>query len=370
MKEKPVSAEVAVVLPEVTELVQKSGIELTKAEAHVHAFSPQFALLADLSRPLADLNKENPTPEDAAIARKTRLALVKVRTGAESIKDERKAVLLTESNLIQGIFNVVKSSCILTEGEYEAIEKHQERIEKERKEAIRAERLLKLAPFDVDTTYLFEALVDMDDAKFAQLLADSEMLFNTKKENERKAEEARLAQIEADRLAAIEREKEAQRIREENERLRLEAEAKEKAMQAERDAAEKLRKEAEEKAEADRQKLIAEQKKESERLAKIQAEKDAAASAEKARLEAELLAKEKEAQERKDAEAARIAAEERAKEAALAAPDKDKLRALVAAIQSLPLPLCSSAKGKKTVDGSKARLDQLVADIELMISKM
>jgi len=361
---------IAVQLPEVTELVQKSGIELTKAEAHVFAFKDKFESLAELSRPLADLNKENPSDEDAAIARKTRLALVKIRTGAESVKDERKAVLLTESNLIQGIFNMVKNSCILTEGQYEAIENHRERIEKERKEKIREERLSKLAPFEVDTTYLFEALCDMEDAKFDQLLKDSELLFQTKKENERRAEEERLAAIETKRLAAIEREKEAQRIREENERLRLEAEAKEKELQIERDRVEKERRDAEAKAEAERQALIAEQKKETDRIAAIQKEKDEKASAERAALQAELLAKEKADQERKEAENARIAAEEKAKKDAMLAPDKEKLQSLAITFSLVELPELATTEAQLIIENIKILQGKLINYIKEQSEKL
>lgn len=337
--------EIAIQLPEVTELVQKSGIELTKAESHVHAFKEKFETLAELSRPLADLNKENPSEEDAAIARKIRMALVKVRTGAETIKDERKAILLTESSLIQGIFNVVKSSCILTEGQYEAVEKHQERIEKERKEKIRDERLSKLEPFEVDVTYLNSVLVDMDDSKFDQLLSDSEMLFNSKKEAVRKAEEEAIAELERHRIAAAEREIENERIRKENESLKKEAEQKEKEIQAERE------------------KLISDQKEESDRLAKIQKEKDDLANTEREKLKAELLAKQKVEDDRIALETRTKEEQEKVKKDALLAPDKEKLKSLAIAFALIEMPELATSEAQLIIENIKILQGKLTAYI-------
>lgn len=196
------------VIPEqakLDELIKASDIELTKAEAHVKAFHHSLAELGELSRPLADLDKENPTAGHALIARETRLKLVKVRTGAEAVKDDRKKILLIEGNFIQAAYNLVKGACELTEAEYMAIEKHQERIESERKSKLSASRKVLLEPFEVDTTYL--PLTEMADYVFAQLLDDSKLLFETKKKQAEDAEKARIEaeKLEAERLAELAR---------------------------------------------------------------------------------------------------------------------------------------------------------------------
>lgn len=207
------TTEIAVVEnTKLTELAQKSGIELTKAEAHVSAFHPALADLSELSRPLATLDKENPTAEHARIARENRLKIVKIRTGSESIKDERKKVLLAEGNLIQSAFNLVKDACILTESEYEEIEKHQERVEAQKRAELKANRIALLAPFETDTEFL--PLDIMDEEKFQSLLAREKESFE--------AVQAKRIQDEKDRVEAERIEEERQLALKEIERLRLE----------------------------------------------------------------------------------------------------------------------------------------------------
>ena len=212
------TTEIAVVEnTKLTELAQKSGIELTKAEAHVSSFHPAFAELSELSRPLATLDKENPTADHAKIARETRLKIVKVRTGSESIKDERKKVLLAEGNLIQSAFNLVKDACILTESEYEEIEKHQERVEAQKRAELKSARIELLAPFETDTEFL--PLDIMDEEKFQALLAKEKESFEAvtakrlqdEKDRiaaEKLAEEQRIAEIEAEKVRQAERDAE------------------------------------------------------------------------------------------------------------------------------------------------------------------
>lgn len=341
------------VIPEqskLNELIKSSDIELTKAEAHVKAFHPALAELGELSRPLATLDKENPTPEHALIARENRLKIVKVRTGSESIKDERKKILLIESNFIQSAFNLVKGACELTEAEYLAIEKHQERIEAERKAKLAESRKLLLEPFEVDTTYL--PLSDMDEAVFNQLLADSKLLFETKK---KQAEEAEKARIEAERL-------EAERLAEEK---RLEAER----IEAQRIENERLKEEAE-KLRKEQELKDAEAKKEADRLAKIAAD----AKAESNRLAAELQAKKDAEELAYQKEKDRIEAEEadkKAKEkAALLAPDKEKIRKMYDALKAFDLPEVQSEEAKNIVARVKEGLTLLIKDIQLQSQKL
>lgn len=310
-----------------TELAQKSGIELTKAEAHVSAFHPAFAELSELSRPLATLDKENPTADHAKIARETRLKIVKVRTGSESIKDERKKVLLAEGNLIQSAFNLVKDACILTESEYEEIEKHQERVEAKRREELKTTRIELLAPYETDTEFL--PLDIMDEEKFQALLAREKESFEAvtakrlqdekdRIEADRKAEEARLAEIEAEKQRQAERDAE-------NERLKKEAEIRESELAKER---------------AEREKQIEAERKEAARIA---AEKQAEIEELKKKqdaidlqIENERLAKIAEQQEK-----------EAAAKALLKAPDQEKVKAFFAQFMALQFPELQSEAGKR-----------------------
>jgi len=313
------------VIPEqskLTELAQKSGIELTKAEAHVSAFHPAFAELSELSRPLATLDKENPTADHARIARENRLKIVKIRTGSESIKDERKKVLLAEGNLIQSAFNLVKDACILTESEYEEVEKHQERVEAQKRAELKSARIALLAPFETDTEFLpldimdeekFQALLSREKESFEAVKAKREQDEKDRIEAERKAEEARLAEIEAEKQRQAERDAE-------NERLKKEAEIREAELAKERAEAARIA--------AEKQKEIDKANAEAERVRK--------------ELEAKQLAEEKERQ--------RIIAEQQEKEAAakalLKAPDQEKVKAFFVQFTALQFPELQSEAGK------------------------
>jgi hypothetical protein len=341
--------------PELVAVVKKSTIELTKAQAHAAAFSPFMIQYHELAAVLSDLDKTNPTAEDAKKAREARLKMVKIRTGSEAIKDERKAIMLIESNLIQDLFNVVKNTCALTEAEFMAIEKHQERIEAERLEKLAESRIALLSPYGEINQFV--DLKAMDEETFAKYLSNERLSFETRKQQEEKAEQDRIAaekQAEADRLAKIEAEKkEQERIKAENEKLRLEAEAKEKELAAER------KKQAE--AEAERQRLA---KIEADKQAKIQAEKDAEIAKLKAEQEAERQRKEKELAKEK----ARIEAEEadkRAKEkAALLAPDKEKINLLFVQIRDFAFPDVQTDEAKKIVSDVKESFGFLMSAIK------
>ncbi len=312
--------------PKLDELVKQSGIELTKAESHVKAFHPSFSKLSELSRPLASLDKESPTKEHALIARENRLGIVKIRTGAESIKEERKRVLLAEGNLIQSAYNLVKDACIVTESEYEEIEKYQERKQKEEQAKIKESRLLLLAPFEVDTEFL--PLDIMDEEKFQTLLAKSKEAFEAVTAQRIKAEQDR---IEAERIAEekriAEELAEQERIKQqaiENERLKKEAEAREKELAKERAEAEKKAKEQE---------------------AILKSEREA-----REKIEAELRTK----QEQEELEKQQAIAEQQEREAqakaSLLAPDKEKINELFKQIRDFTFPQCQTEEAAAIIN--------------------
>lgn len=333
---------------ELQDLVVNSGLELTKAEDHAKAFHPSLAELSELSRPLAKLDRENPTKEHAKIARENRLKIVKVRTGAKEIKDERKKILLIEGNFIQKAFNFIESACELTEAEYEAIEKHEANLEKKRKAELAESRKEKLLPFNVDTTYL--PLSEMSEDVFTELLCNSELLHNAKIA---KAEREEAERLESERLAEEERVAKEESARIENERIRKENEA----LKAEQE-----RKETELKAERER---IATEAAERERLAQIEAEKQAKINAklkaENDRIAAELKARqeaEERALEEEKKRIAQIEADKKAKaKAAATAPDKVKVKELFESVKAINIPVFESKEGKDLGDKVSEALD-------------
>ena len=369
------TTEIAVVEnTKLTELAQKSGIELTKAEAHVSAFHPALSELSDLSRPLATLDKER--PGDAMVARENRLKIVKIRTGSESIKDERKKVLLAESNLIQSAFNLVKDACILTESEYEEIEKHQERVEAQKRADLKQSRISLLWAFGTDTAYL--PLDIMSDEQFNALLAKEKEAFEAVQAKRIKDE---LDRIEAEHLAeeAIKAEKEAEqeRIRLqaiENERLKKEAEIKDARTKelmpflimirdfdgmvnmSEEDYKKELAEikigyqqhleyQAEQQ-QKEKDRLEAENKAREKEMRRLELEAGNAKK-EREKLQAELEAKELAEENERLAKIAEQKEKEAATKAALLAPDKEKVRIFYNQFIALKFPELSSDPGIK-----------------------
>lgn len=300
--------------PKFSEIIQKSGVELTKAEEHVKAFQGSLKSLAELSRPLASLSVDN--PNDAKTAREVRLKLVKVRTGAEAIKDERKKILLAESNLIQSAFNLVKDACVLTESQYEEIEKAQERREAEKRKLLKEERLEMLSEYNVDTTYL--PLETMENEKFEALLQSE------KEKHEALVEARRRAEIERQKA---ERDAEQKRLEEaEARRKRLEqAEAENKRLQ-------ELAIQTQKKAEAERKKIEAER-----------AEEQKKAEAERAEKQKEIDRLNEEIQKRKEEEIEKAEAEK----ALLLAPDKEKVKSFYNSFKMIKFPNLDTESGKE-----------------------
>jgi len=348
--------QVAVVEPEkiaveLTEVIEQSKMEMTKAQSHAVKFAPFMAKVNELSIPLQSMDKENPTPEMALLARKQRLLMVPNRTAAERVKDEAKSQLLIEGRLIDGLFKVVNSASELTESEYLAIEKHIERKEAEAKAKLKQDRIAELEPFNVPGVEYMQ-LDLMSNEQYSQLLAGSKLAYETKLAAEKKAEEDRIAaeklaaeqEAERKRLEAIENE----RIRVENERLQKEAQEREKAIAEER---------AKQEAEARKAAEFAEKlRKENE--AKLTAERK-----ERERAEAELKAKQEAEQAERDRKA-------KAEKDALLAPDKEKVNQLYTAIKSIAIPEFMTTEGKQFAANIQAKIGELLKGVKEEAAKL
>lgn len=292
-------------------------------------------------------------------ARELRLKVQKNRTtGIEAWHKSNKAFYLAGGRFV----DAYKNKEVIVNEQMEAklleIEKYEEKVKAEQKAKLKSDRLELLLPYEVDVTFV--SIEEMTEEQFDGFLSNNKLAFETKKENERLAE---LARIEAEKKAEqerIEREKaeaerlEAQRL--ENERLKAEAEKREKDLAIERKkiADEQAKKDAEQKAELERLAKIQEEKDkaakiESDRLAKIAADEKAKSD----KLEAELKAK-KDAEEKALAEEkSRIEAENAEKlakeKAALLAPDKDKIRKLYDDLLAIQMPEVQSEEAKAII---------------------
>ena len=289
-------------------------------------------------------------------AKAARLELKSIRCAAENARKKLKEDSLRKGRAIDGIYNMLEFAIKPLEEHLEAQEKYAVRLEMERMEKRRAERLAALEGLDYTPAV---DLGQLTEDAWKGLLQDAKDLHQLKKERERKAEEERLAKEKAE---AEERE----RMRLENERLKAEAAAREAVMKAEREAAEKARLEAEKVAAAERAKLEAER---AAAEAKARAEREARekAEAEARRLREEQEAREKAAAERVRSESlARAEAERKAKRA----PDKAKLQGYANELLTVELPAVTTAEAGAVLAEIERRVEDLAAWIESKIENL
>lgn len=295
------------------------GLEVSQVETIEQAFLPKIQEREALVEIYDQLIKSELTPELCKEAKEVRLKLVKVRTGIAEIHKTQKAFFLAAGRFVDAWKNKETLPVEQMEEKLSEIENYYINMEKAKKAQLQAERLLEVSKY---TEYPANALGEMEQQVYDAYLQGLKVAYDAKIEAERKAEEERLAAIEAEKA-------ERERIRIENERLKAEAEQKEKELAEERAKAEAERKALEEKARKEREAAEAKLKAEQEN-ARIEAEK---AAKEKAALEAELKAKEeKEAAELKAKEEAEKQARLEAEKAAKA-PRKEKLTKWVESFQ-------------------------------------
>lgn len=295
------------------------GLEVSQVETIEQAFLPKIQEREALVAIYDQLIKSELTPELCKEAKEVRLKLVKVRTGIAEIHKTQKAFFLAAGRFVDAWKNKETLPVEQMEDKLSEIENYYINIEKAQKAQLQAERLLEVSKY---TEYPANALGEMEQQVYDAYLQGLKVAYDAKVEAERKAEEERLAAIEAEKA-------ERERIRVENERLKAEAERKEKELAEERAKAEAERKALEEAARKEREAAEAILKAEQEK-ARLESEK---AANEKAALEAEL-------KEKADKEAAELKvkqeAEKQAKlesEKAAKAPRKEKLTKWVESFQ-------------------------------------
>lgn len=337
-----------------TEIAKINPAEYGLQEAQVkpieEAFMPKIIERDGLMKVYEALIMEELTPELCVEAKALRLKLVKVRTGIAEIHRTQKAFYLAAGRYVDAWKNKETAPVEQMEEKLEGIEKYFENIEKERKSKIRAERVTELEKYEVDGSLIM--LGEMADDVWENYLAGVKLQYENRKAAERKAEEDRLAAIEAEKKRQEEIRLENERLKAEREELERKQEIERKKLQAEREKAEKARREAE-------AKMLEQARKDREQIEAARIEKEKAEAELRAKREAEARAQ-KEAEERAIAEEkARIAA---AKKAA-AAPDKDKLLKLAEDVRSLPLPEMKTEEAKEIISSVRGLLNKLSAYI-------
>lgn len=315
------------VTSELVQLVETSGLEVTKQNQIAETLGVFFNKAAEWDATIKSIVITSPEETGKMkMAKEGRLTLKNMRLEAEKIvkakRDEVKyamANFVLEDKLWLKAGQMMEATFKNLETKLEEKEKFAERWEAEQKETRKQKRIELITPYVADWQFL--DLYNMTDEAFETMLSGAKLQHEAKIEAERKAEEERIAKEKAEA-------EERARIKAENEKLKLEAEAKEKQLADERAKAEAERKAMEAKA------------------VKLKAEADAKLKAEKAaneKLQAEIRAKaEAEEKAKKEAEAkasAELKAKQLADKKAKSAPDKDKLFAFSKLVIELPFNL-------------------------------
>ena len=346
----------------------KTGLEKPATATLVEAFRPIFAkarAAIDAARGVAESVKDATCVKEIRKSRACRLALRAVRLESEATRKRQKEHALLYGRAVDGFHNILLADLSPVETSLQDAEDIAERAEAARKDALKVTREAELNPI-LETPFMGD-LSDLSETTYAKTLADAKLL--------RQAKIDAAAKVEAERIA---REEQYRKEREENARLKVEAEKREAAAKAERDAAEK--KLAEERAAAEAAAKAAAEKalKEREAIeAKAKMERAAAeaiARKEQQRLEAvaeverkKVAAAEAQAKALRDAEAKRLADAALVAKKAAAAPDKAKVQAFADSLRAIPIP---TLKTVQVLGLLPAKIEELAAWVESQISRL
>jgi len=130
------------------------GIELQlvkgKSEEIENVFKPFYEKINNLDVEFEEIINQEITPELSKKAKELRLKYVPLRTGSEKAGKGYKEDVLKLSKAIDSIRKKVKETASEKEAKLKEIETYQERIEAEKKEVLKDERLKELEKYNVD----------------------------------------------------------------------------------------------------------------------------------------------------------------------------------------------------------------------------
>lgn len=298
------------------------GLEPATAKSLKETFLTYFEQAEEWRSKALAINVANADDEENMKRAKTaRLELKSIRCAAENARKKLKEDSLRKGRAIDGIYNLLEFAIKPLEDHLEAQEKYAIRLEVERMEGLRTERLAALTGLDCTPAV---DLGQLTEDAWNGLFQDAKDLHELKKERERKAGEERLAKEKADADAR-------RWMQLENEQLKRDADAREAAMKAEREAAEAARVKAEAAARAERE-------------ARERAEAERVANEAKAKAEAEKKAK--------------------------LAPDKAKLQMYADALLAIELPVVRTDDAVSILTRIEQRVEELANWISAEVSKL
>lgn len=150
------------------QLAKETGLSLTKAQEIMLGYAEHAQELGsheDAFKKIIEASKKEITPELCAEAKALRLKLVKVRTGSDKTHKAMKADTLLVSRAIDGAKNILQLQIKERENPLMDIEKHFEKIEAEKKQAIANERRDQLLKYGWEDNGTMD-LINMTDELF------------------------------------------------------------------------------------------------------------------------------------------------------------------------------------------------------------
>ena len=309
-------------------VLEENGLEIDRIKALTESFGGYFRQAGEIANEAKNIviTEENQI-EEMQLARGYRIQLKDIRLNTDKKRKVMKEKSLREGRAIDGAANIIKALVVPIEEHLLQQEKFLEIKREAQREQLGVERSVKLQKFVEDISVY--QLKDMSDPAFEQLLKTSKLADEAQKEAESKAEEKRIAKERSDA-------EEQKLIKEENEKLKVQAKKDQEKQEKEREEREK--------ALAIERKKVAAEKAKQEAIIKKERE-------EREKIEATLKA-EKEAQEQKRQK------EEEMQKKALLAPDKQKLISFASFLDGIEIPNLSSRDAGQIMDEAQDMISQ------------
>ena len=172
-KDENTIAAVKKISPQATKIVEQFQIAPTDAEMIIASYSETVKSLSELDKDFKKFAKvKEITEEISADAKALRLLYVKVRTSTEATHKKIKADVLLRSRAIDGAKNIFMLQLSERETPLMEIEKHFEKLEDEKKQKLKAERIEKLKKFITGEQNAIEALAKLDDLYLDQMTTE------------------------------------------------------------------------------------------------------------------------------------------------------------------------------------------------------
>ena len=206
MAKKNTTPTVIDITTELTTVATESGMQLTEAQNIGAAFAPFMEKVNELTIQINSIPTENPSVADEALARKLRLELVSNRgkNGLAAVHKDFKAAVMVRQRAIDGLNNFVENSSKIAELRAEGIEKHSERMESIRLDALESEPLNRLTEIESEPKYGVNIRL-MDDETFEGYFNNEKLIQDAvKRDNEAREElERKAASLVKDRTKML-----------------------------------------------------------------------------------------------------------------------------------------------------------------------